>query len=41
MFKRLNEATADTVTVHIDGHEVRAPVGETVAAAVLVHGLLN
>ena len=39
MFKRLNEATADTVTVHIDGREVRVPAGETVAAAVLVHGL--
>ncbi|MDV3348918.1 (2Fe-2S)-binding protein [Leptolyngbyaceae cyanobacterium CCMR0082] len=39
MFKRLNNLTDETVTVTIEGEAVQVPVGETVAAAVLVHGL--
>ena len=39
MFKRLSDLNGDTVTINIEGEEVQAPVGETVAAAVLVHGL--
>jgi len=40
MFKRLNEAPADTVTIHIEGQAVTVPAHETVAAAVLAHGLI-
>lgn len=39
MFKRLSELNTPTVTVNIEGSDVRVPVGETVAAAVLVHNL--
>ena len=39
MFKRLSELNGDTVTVNIEGEDVQVPVGETVAAAVLVHNL--
>ena len=39
MFKRLNDLTGETVTVTIEGEDVQVPAGETVAAAVLVHGL--
>lgn len=39
MFKRLNEAPGDTVTVEIEGVSVTVPAGESVAAAVLAHGL--
>ena len=38
MFKRLNESEAGRVSVSIDDQEVSVPAGETVAAAVLVHG---
>ena len=38
MFKRLNESDVERVSVSIDGDAVRVPAGETVAAAVLVHG---
>ena len=39
MFKRLSDLNGDTVTINIEGEDVQAPVGETVAAAVLVYGL--
>lgn len=39
MFKRLPPSNPQTVTVKIEGEAVRVPVGETVAAAVLVHDL--
>ena len=39
MFKRLNDLDGDTVSVNIEGERVEVPVGETVAAAVLVHDL--
>ena len=39
MFKRLNEINCNTVTVSIEGEDVLVPVGESVAAAVLVHDL--
>ncbi|WP_017324249.1 (2Fe-2S)-binding protein [Synechococcus sp. PCC 7336] len=39
MFKRLNELNSNTLTVNIEGEDVRVPVGETVVAAVLVHDL--
>ena len=39
MFKRLNELNGNTVTVNIEGEDVRVAVGETVATAVLVHNL--
>ncbi len=39
MFKRLSELNGNTVTVNIEGEDVQVPVGETVAAAVLVHNL--
>ena len=39
MFKRLSDLNGDTVTVNIEGEAVQVPVGETVAAAVLVHDL--
>ena len=38
MFKRLNDSDVERVSVSIDGDAVRVPAGETVAAAVLVHG---
>jgi predicted molibdopterin-dependent oxidoreductase YjgC len=41
MFKRLNEVSGDTVTVEIEGVSVRVPAGESVAAAVLAHGLIH
>ena len=39
MFKRLSESDRKTVTVNIEGEDVRVPVGESVAAAALVHNL--
>ena len=39
MFKKLHDDGAARVTVTIDGHEIRVPAGETVAAAALIHGL--
>ena len=43
MFKRLSDLTDQTmnqtVTVDIEGEAVQVPMGETVAAAVLVHDL--
>ncbi len=39
MFKRLSTLNEQTVTVWIEGEAVQVPVGETVAAAVLVHNL--
>ncbi|MDJ0694572.1 (2Fe-2S)-binding protein [Mastigocoleus sp. MO_188.B34] len=39
MFKRLSELNGNTVTVNIEGEDVQVAVGETVAAAVLVHNL--
>lgn len=39
MFKRLSPLNEQTVTVRIEGEAVQVPVGETVAAAVLVHNL--
>ncbi len=39
MFKRLSQLNGKTVTVNIEGEEVQVPVGETVAAAVLVQNL--
>ena len=38
MFKRLEDSPAESVTVTIDGQAVQVPKGESVAAAVLVHG---
>ena len=38
MFKRLEDSPAKSVTVTIDGQTVQVPKGESVAAAVLVHG---
>ena len=40
MFKRLEETATDSVTVEIEGTLVSVPVGESVAAAVLAHGLM-
>lgn len=39
MFKRLDHSAQKRVNVTIDGQLVQVPEGETVAAAVLVHGL--
>ena len=39
MFQRLSEPEGPTVTVNIEGEDVRVPSGESVAAAVLAHGL--
>ncbi|MEM9904027.1 MAG: (2Fe-2S)-binding protein [Cyanobacteria bacterium P01_D01_bin.44] len=39
MFKRLSDLSDPTVTVNIESEEVQVPADETVAAAVLVHGL--
>lgn len=40
MFKRIEEDPAETVMVEIEGESVRVPVGESVAAVVLAHGLI-
>ncbi|MGD8957604.1 MAG: (2Fe-2S)-binding protein [Chromatiaceae bacterium] len=40
MFKRLDERATETVTVDIEGEPVRVPAGASVAAAVLLHGLI-
>ncbi|MEA3410503.1 MAG: (2Fe-2S)-binding protein [Pseudomonadota bacterium] len=40
MFKRLDPPARKTVTVNIEGTPVSVPAGETVAAAVLAHGLV-
>jgi predicted molibdopterin-dependent oxidoreductase YjgC len=40
MFKRLGPTPEETVSVDIEGTEVSVPAGETVAAAVLAHGLV-
>ena len=40
MFKRLEEPTTDSVTVDIEGVAVSVPAGQSVAAAVLAHGLM-
>ena len=40
MFKRLSASDRKTVTVNIEGEDVRVPVGESVAAAALVHNLV-
>ena len=39
MFKRLDNPAQNSVNVTINGQPVQVPEGETVAAAVLVHGL--
>ena len=39
MFRRLDTEVPETVTITINGRPVQVPEGETVAAAVLVHGL--
>ncbi len=39
MFKRLSELDEPTVTVNIEGENIRVPLGETVAATVLVYNL--
>jgi len=39
MFKRLDNAAQNRVNVTINGQPVQVPEGETVAAAVLTHGL--
>ena len=39
MFKRLSNVTDNAVTITIEDEDVQVPVGETVAAAVLVHNL--
>ena len=39
MFKRLDNPNHNWVNVTINGQPVQVPEGETVAAAVLVHGL--
>ncbi|MDJ0713276.1 MAG: (2Fe-2S)-binding protein [Prochloraceae cyanobacterium] len=39
MFKRTSELNNNTVTVNIEGEDFQVPVGETVAATVLVHNL--
>ena len=41
MFKRLENTTHNRVSVSINGQPVQVPEGETVAAAVLVHGLTS
>ncbi len=41
MFKRLEDSSTELVTVTIDGQTVQVPKGESVAAAVLVHGLVH
>ncbi len=38
MFKKLPDAAAATVTVHIDGKPFEAPAGSSVAAAMLLAG---
>jgi predicted molibdopterin-dependent oxidoreductase YjgC len=40
MFKRLEENPAETVMVEIEGVSVHVPVGESVAAVALAHGLV-
>ncbi len=39
MFKRLGNKDQDRVNISIDGQPVQVPAGESVAAAVLAHGL--
>lgn len=39
MFKRLEENVNQTIEIEIEGETVNVPVNETVAAAVLAHGL--
>ena len=39
MFKRLDSSAQNSVNVTINGQPVQVPAGETVAAAVLTHGL--
>lgn len=39
MFKRISPLNENTVTVNIEGEDFRVPVGETVAATILVHNL--
>ena len=39
MFRRLDNPSHDMVKVSINGQSVQVPEGETVAAAVLAHGL--
>ena len=39
MFKRLDNSTRKEVSVTIDGQPVKVPDGETVAAAMLTHGM--
>jgi predicted molibdopterin-dependent oxidoreductase YjgC len=39
MFKRLDNPAQNRVNVTINGQPVQVPAGETVAAAVLTHGL--
>ncbi len=39
MFKRLASSNTQFVTVKIEGDAVQVPLGESVAAAVLIHGL--
>lgn len=39
MFKRLRESPAEAVTISVDGRSLKARVGDTVAAALLAHGV--
>ena len=39
MFRRLPETVAETITVRVDGEQVAARLGDTVAAALLAAGL--
>ena len=39
MYKRLEEKIVRTVEIEIEGERVTVPAGETVAAAVLAHGM--
>ena len=41
MFKRVEQNVEETVEVEIEGQAVTVPAGETVAAAVLAHGLID
>ncbi|MDA8050335.1 MAG: 2Fe-2S iron-sulfur cluster-binding protein [Rhodospirillales bacterium] len=41
MFRRTVESTAATISLVVDGNEVRARAGESLAAALLAEGLLS
>lgn len=40
MFRRLHEQQGEFVTVNVEGHDVRVPAGDSVAAVVLAMNLL-